>query len=126
MRIEGGPRPSRRFHGQTPVKAPQDEDLCWPVKAPQDEDRIYFAGNSHGHRGFDVRVGLIILEREILIMKTENIGHRRIQFHDRQSKWTAGELLTRLIQMIGIEVSIAERMDELTGLEAGHLRDHHG
>ena len=44
----------------------------------------------------------------------------------RERAWQARQLQPRLLEMIEIEVRIAERVDELARLVAGDLRDHQG
>src|SRR4051794_17374103 len=72
-----------------------------------------------------MRVRLVILEREIVIGKAEDVANLRIQPHDRKRIRAARELLTRLIEMVQMKMGIAEGMDEFARLQAGDLRHHH-
>ena len=76
--------------------------------------------------GFDVGVGFVSHELEILKFEVENGLHRRIEVHFRQFMRFAGKLLFRLLDVVGIEVCVAECVDEFTGFKTRDLRDHHG
>ena len=70
---------------------------------------------SHRHLGLDVRMRLVADEREVLERKREDVGHRRIEPHVRQRARRARQLQPRLLEMIEIEVRVAERVDEFAG-----------
>src|SRR5512138_3765320 len=67
---------------------------------------------------------LVALEAAILVLKIEQLAARGIQAHAREWPRHARKLLSRLLQMIEIKMCVAQREDELAGLEAGHLRHH--
>ncbi len=92
-----------------------DED---ELDAPRFDDAAGALLRSHRHLGLDVRVRLVAFEREILVAEREQVGHRRIEQHARQRARRARELQPRLLEMIEIEVRVAERVDELAGLRA--------
>src|SRR5882724_2415916 len=46
---------------------------------------------SHRHRGLDVRMRLVALEREVLVAEREQVLHVRIELHHRQRFWRARE-----------------------------------
>lgn len=62
---------------------------------------------------------------EIVIFEGKEIGNIRIDLHRRQWAGRSGQLLLRLFEMIGIEMGIAESVDEFPRLETCHLRHHH-
>src|SRR6516225_3504556 len=72
------------------------------------------------------RMLIVTDELEILVTEGEDILHVRIDPHHRQRTRRARELKPRLLQMVGIEMGVAERMHEVAGLETRDLRHHHG
>src|SRR6185437_13799176 len=81
---------------------------------------------SHRDLRLDVRVRIVALEDEVLVAEGEQILGGRSETHGRHLARRSAELLARLLEVVEIEVRVAERMDEVAGREAGHLRDHHG
>lgn len=75
---------------------------------------------------FDVGVGFVIFEREILEFEAENVFYIRVDAHLREGEGFTGKLLLGLFQMVGIEVGVAQSMHEIAKAEAADLRDHHG
>ena len=69
---------------------------------------------------------VVAFEREVLVAEILERFHRWVQDHARERAAVAGQLLARLLQMVGVEMKIAERMDKLPGLQSGHLGNHHG
>src|SRR5437870_4706398 len=67
---------------------------------------------------------LVALEREILVLELEQLAPRGVEAHAREGPRRAGELRARLLEVIEIQVRIAEGEDELAGLETGDLRHH--
>lgn len=67
---------------------------------------------------------VIALESEIGIFETEDILHLRINLHDRQRTRFAGYLETSLLEMVEIEVGVAESVDEIARLKVAYLRHH--
>src|SRR6478735_978587 len=80
---------------------------------------------SYSHLGLDVRVRVVAFERKILVAERENILHIRIDLHHRQRPCRPRQLQPRLFEMVGVEMRVAERVHEIAGLEARHLRHHH-
>src|SRR5689334_10600488 len=67
---------------------------------------------------------LVALEGEVLVLEVEQLAPRGIQTHARErARWTS-QLLASLLEVVEVEVRVAERQDELTGLQVGDLRDH--
>ena len=50
-------------------------------------------------------------------MEREEVLHRRIEPHVRQRARRARELQARLLEMVEVEVRVAEGVDELAGLQ---------
>src|SRR5437660_5026191 len=69
-------------------------------------------------------MGLVALEGEVLVLELQQLAARGVEAHARERARGAGELLARLLEMVEIEVRVAEREDELAGLEVGDLRHH--
>ena len=63
-------------------------------------------------------------EREVFVLEVEQLFHRRIQLQAREGARRAGELLAHLLEVVQVDVRVAEREHELAGLEVGDLRDH--
>src|SRR3990167_8144540 len=75
--------------------------------------------------GLDVRVGLVALELEVLVLKSEQValvGDR----HGREVEGLASQLPAGLVQVVQVEVRVAEGVDELARLQAHDLGDHQG
>ncbi len=70
-------------------------------------------------------VRIIILKREILILEVENILDLGIDYHLRQPARLTPELCAHLVEMIMIDVRVAESVYKLARLETGHLCHHH-
>src|SRR4051812_14670219 len=67
---------------------------------------------------------IVALEREIFITKGEQIAHGRIQSHGRPRARLTRQLQSYLLEMIAVDVRVAERVHEVARLEVAHLRDH--
>src|SRR5665213_444587 len=80
---------------------------------------------SYRDRSLDVRMRVVAFEREVFVAERENVLHLRIDLHHRQRPGWARQLQPGLLEMVGIKVSVAERVHEVARLEAGHLRHHH-
>src|ERR1043166_3562335 len=79
---------------------------------------------SHRDLRLDVGVGLIVLQPEVFVAEGEDVLNLGIEMHDRQRMGLARQLLARLVEMVKIEVRIAESVDEFAGFEPRHLRHH--
>src|SRR3954469_1222598 len=71
-------------------------------------------------------MGLVALDSEVFVLEFEQLAACGVEAHAREGARAAGELLARLLEVVEVEMSVAEGEDELAGLEAGHLRDHQG
>src|SRR5207248_9320696 len=76
------------------------------------------------NRRFDCGMRVVTDEFEIRELEVVNVFNRGIQFHLRQRTWLARELQFCLLKMICIEMQVAERVDEIAGLQIANLRDH--
>src|SRR5262245_19595040 len=68
---------------------------------------------SDGHRGFDGRVRIVVFHCEIFKPEVENIADGRVELQYRQRPRRARELQEGLVEMVLVQVHIAEGMDEL-------------
>ena len=80
--------------------------------------------SSNRNRRFDGGMGVVIFEGEVFKLECEQVRDGRVQMHCGHCARLARQLLFGLIQMVQIQVGVAERMDEITWLEAADLRDH--
>src|ERR1700730_17797919 len=81
---------------------------------------------SHRDFGLDMRVWVVTFEFEVLVAEAENVLHIGIDLYRRQRPRRTRQLQPRLIEMIGIELGVAERVHEVARLQSRHLRHHHG
>src|ERR1700722_20397439 len=88
-------------------------------------DRCSYS-HSYSYLGLDMRVRVVAFEHEVFIAEREDILHRRVDLHHRQGAPRTRQLQPRLLQMVRIQMRVAERMNEVAGLEAGDLGHHHG
>jgi len=79
----------------------------------------------HRNRRADRRRRVVALEPEVLVAKREQIRDVGIQVHRRQGARLAFKLLAGLIEVVRVEVRVAERVHEVARFEFAHLRDHH-
>ena len=71
-----------------------------------------------------MRVGVIILQGEILVIKGEDILLLWVYQHLWQLARFPCQLQFYLLQVIRVDMRVAQRVDEVTRLEARHLRHH--
>src|SRR5688572_5884989 len=69
---------------------------------------------------------IVALEREIAELELEDRLHGGIDGHGRQRTRLALELESGLLEMVRVEMRVAEGVDEFSWLEVRGLRDHHG
>ncbi|MPN36795.1 hypothetical protein SDC9_184306 [bioreactor metagenome] len=72
-----------------------------------------------------MRVRVVAFEAEILEAEGEDVPHLGIDPHCRQGAGLARQLQAGLFEMVGVEVGVAEGMDEVTRAIAADLRQHH-
>lgn len=71
-------------------------------------------------------VALIIDQLEVIEGKVIDRLDLGIDLHAGKREGLAGELQFGLLDVIGVEVQIAEGVDEFAGFVSADLRDHHG
>src|SRR5690606_7083149 len=71
------------------------------------------SNGSHRYRRLDMRVRLVVEQLEIIVFKFKNIGDSRIDAHVRQRSRFPGQLELHLLEVIAVQVCVAERVDEL-------------
>src|SRR4051812_20990430 len=69
--------------------------------------------SSHRDLSLDVRVRIVAFEREVLEAERENVGHGRVDLHHRQGTGWPRQLQPGLLEVVGIEMRVAERMNEI-------------
>src|SRR5207247_1840157 len=63
-------------------------------------------------------MGVVALQREVLEAERGEVLHLRVEPHARKRPRRALELLARLLEVVQIEVRVAQRQDELAALPA--------
>ncbi len=71
-------------------------------------------------------VGVVVEQFKVFEGEAEDVADVWVEFHRRQGSRVAGELFACLVDVVEVEVCVAERVDELAGGEAGGLGGHHG
>src|SRR5690606_10774452 len=80
----------------------------------------------NGDRRLDGVVTDVILQREILVFETEDVFYIRVDLHDRQRVRLARQLQIDLLDVVAVNMDVAERVDELAQFQIADLRNHHG
>ena len=75
--------------------------------------------------GLDRGMGVVALQREVIVAEILQGFHGGIEQHPGKWAWFTRELLAGLIEVVHVEVEVAEGVDELLGLQSADLRDHH-
>src|ERR1041384_1456 len=70
-------------------------------------------------------MSLVTNKLKITVVEFEYGSHRRIDFHLRELERLTLELKPGLLEVVRIEMRIAERKNELARLQIAHLRNHH-
>src|SRR3954469_22123098 len=78
------------------------------------------------YRRLDGRLRVVALDGDVLVGEVEQRAHGWIEPQPRQGAGRAGELQAGLLQVVGVEVRVAERVDEVAGPQARRLRHHVG
>jgi hypothetical protein len=71
---------------------------------------------SYRNRRLDARMRFVTHQLEIFELEVMNVFYRWIQLHPRQRPRLARELQPGLVKMIGVQVQVAERVNERAGL----------
>ena len=69
--------------------------------------------DSDGDGGLDARVRVVALDRDVLEVERVDLGHRRVEPERRQRPRLAGQLEPRLLDVVGVEVGVAEGVHEV-------------
>src|SRR5450759_5486467 len=67
---------------------------------------------------------VVPLQGEVFVPETENVPRRRSDPHQRERARRARELLARLIEVIQVEMGVAQGVHELARLQIAYLRHH--
>src|SRR5215210_212225 len=88
--------------------------------------RLRSVGNLYRDRRPDSRLRIVTLNHDVVVSEVEQRAHGRIEPQLGKRPQRAGELQAGLLQVVGVEVGVAERVDEIAGLEPRRLRHHVG
>ena len=80
----------------------------------------------HGDGAFDGGVGVVSLESEIFVAEIEYGLYVGIDHHSGEGAGCACQLEVDLIKMVGVNMRVAECMDEISGTQSAYLSHHHG
>ncbi len=92
-------------------------DIHSASTAPTDRDSFRLIFASDRDRRLDGGMRRVGLEGEVLEAESEQVLHRAIEAHAGEGPRRAGELLAGLLEVIEVEVGVAESEDELARLE---------
>lgn len=67
---------------------------------------------------------VVILDRHVLEAKVEHRLHLRAELQPGQRARLARQLQARLLQVIAVQMRIAQRVHEIADTQPAHLRDH--
>src|SRR5690554_3514236 len=81
---------------------------------------------SDGYRGFDVGVGLVVFQGEVVEGEGEQVLYFGVQAHAGQRMRLAAQLQVGLFDVVGVQVAVAAGPDELARLQVADLGDHQG
>jgi len=65
-------------------------------------------------------------EREVFVFEVEDVPDRGIELHNRQLARCTRELFAGLVEVIQVEMRVAECVDEFSRLQSADLRHHQG
>ena len=71
-----------------------------------------------------MRMRIIVRQCKILIPESEDVGHLRINCHFRKPVWFPGKLKLHLLNMIKVDVGIAQGMNKFPRLQSCCLCNH--
>jgi hypothetical protein len=71
-------------------------------------------------------MGIVPFQREVFVAEGVDFFDRWVQLHHGQGAALAGELELGLLEVVLVEVEVAEGVDEFAGLEVADLGGHHG
>src|SRR4029077_18248241 len=79
---------------------------------------------SYGHGRLDGRVMLVVHDLKVFIVVIKNCGWPTRQVELRQCQRHSRQLLVDLLEMVGVQVTVAAGPDEFAHLEVALLRQH--
>ena len=87
---------------------------------------IFAFGKKKLHRdgSFDARMRIIVFDGNIFVAERENIAHVRIEFQGRERARLTGKLAVYLLEVVVVNMCVAESVDEIADAEPADLRDH--
>jgi len=93
------------------------------------DDAVAGHGGNGDHRldgdgCFDSWVWVVAFESEVVEHKILEVCAGGIEHHAREGAALAGELQAGLLEVVGVEVKVAEGVNKCAGLESTDLRDH--
>ena len=80
----------------------------------------------HCHIAFDMRVRVVVGEGEIGVVEAEDVLNVGIDKHLGQGPRLAGELQFHLLEVVAVDMRVAEGMHKIAVLQSAHLCYHHG
>src|SRR5262245_29989319 len=80
--------------------------------------------NSNCDGRLDVRMRIVTDEFEVFELEVMDAFDSGVELEHGQRPGLACQLQTGLLQVIGVKMQIAERVDECAGLEAADMRHH--
>src|SRR3546814_8667162 len=81
---------------------------------------------SHRHRRLDRGQWLVALDRDVVVAEPEQVAYRRVELQHRQGARLARQLFARLLEVVRVQVRIAQGVHEVADLEPAGLRHHVG
>ena len=78
----------------------------------------------YSYLSLDVWVRIVLYQCEIIVLEIKDIVSEWIQYHLRKRTRLTGKLQLNLLQMVVVDVRIAQGMYEIACLQAGYLRHH--
>src|SRR5215203_3402690 len=89
-------------------------------------DELDRRSTSDGNGCPDTRVRVIALDGDVLQVEGVDLLHRGVEPQGRQRPWLPGELEPGLVEVVRVEVRVAEGVHEVSDPEPGHLGHHVG
>src|SRR3546814_8428749 len=79
---------------------------------------------SHRHRRLDRGQWLVALDRDVVVAEPEQVAYRRVELQHRQGARLARQLFARLLEVVRVQVRIAQgdrKSTRLTPVTNAHL-----
>ena len=102
----------REVLGEVPRDAATVTDHA--IAGVRRDERLRRRGDSDRDGSLDPRVGVVSLDRDVLEVEGVDLGHRGVQPKSRQRTRVAGELEAGLVDVVGVQVGVAEGVHEVT------------